>query len=800
MISSSQDRFSQIFGAVPDGDVSMNGRVARMLIRAGLAVVLIRPGEKLPACTLTKAQATQADKIAQQAAKEGGSASWERVRHECGKKHVLTAEQQLTHVHVKQLLADGANLAVAPGAGTTRMICVDVDTSMQRDAFLRAWDDADMPYVDVPGRGAVGMSRAGMPLTVSSPGVLTTDLDGERTWTHKNGGHYWFTVPDGFTFPERTVKYDGPGGWCAYYGGLEYVLVPPSTRPEGPYRYTGTVECAPAWLLDQISQVQAQSTPELHQHDDDPIDAWSIGTGWDELLSGQGYTPWDYDTCGCPTYTRPGAPAHAKSVTAHALGCTQYDTSRGHGPLHIWSDALRADYGAQTMSKLTFYAITAHGGDVRAAMEAAGVGRVGGDREPDDLSDLMPPGDGPPKGEAGPDPADLDPSDLLPGGQAPSTAAGAPNPDRVVRLTWADGIAVRPVHWLWAGDDSRDGTIPAGMLVLLAGREGTGKSTVGYGIAAQITRGTLPGCRFGRPSAVIVAAYEDSWEHTIKPRLLAAGADTSRVARIDVEMVDGAAGSMVLPHDNAGLEAAIREHDVALVLLDPLMSALSSRMKANEYQSVYGALLPIAGIADRTGCAFVGITHFNKSVGADPMSRIMGSSAFAGVIRGALVVHKVKPDEEITLSGDPMDGPSLPEGLELFLLGHEKSNVGRKQPTQVYSLTGTFVCRTDEGDVWAPAVTWHGETDETVLSRMEAESQPRKAPKSSEAADWLLGCLSDGTWHPKPAVVALGAAQGHSARTLDRAAAGLLDEGRIRRFQRTPGPVQWCSDPEAGEP
>jgi len=45
----------------------------------------------------------------------------------------------------------------------------------------------------------------------------------------------------------------------------------------------------------------------------------------------------------------------------------------------------------------------------------------------------------------------------------------------------------------------------------LAGREGIGKSSIAIAIAAQITRGQLPGVYFGEPRAVIIAATEDSW-------------------------------------------------------------------------------------------------------------------------------------------------------------------------------------------------------------------------------------------------------------------------------------------------
>jgi hypothetical protein len=58
---------------------------------------------------------------------------------------------------------------------------------------------------------------------------------------------------------------------------------------------------------------------------------------------------------------------------------------------------------------------------------------------------------------------------------------------RLVKLTKASSITVRPVKWLW------DKRVALGTLALLAGREGIGKSTLAYTLAAQITRGELPG-------------------------------------------------------------------------------------------------------------------------------------------------------------------------------------------------------------------------------------------------------------------------------------------------------------------
>jgi hypothetical protein len=92
------------------------------------------------------------------------------------------------------------------------------------------------------------------------------------------------------------------------------------------------------------------------------------------------------------------------------------------------------------------------------------------------------------------------------------------SPDaRMIRVTPASTIEPRPVHYLWAD------RIPIGTLNLLGGREGIGKSIFACTVAADITQGRLPGVHFGAPRAVLIAATEDSWSHTIVPRLLAAG-------------------------------------------------------------------------------------------------------------------------------------------------------------------------------------------------------------------------------------------------------------------------------------
>ena len=183
------------------------------------------------------------------------------------------------------------------------------------------------------------------------------------------------------------------------------------------------------------------------------------------------------------------------------------------------------------------------------------------------------------------------------------------------------------------GRTTASGRIPAGSLGLLAGREGTGKSSFLIWLAARITTGTLPGSLRGRPRAVIYVAVEDSWKYTIVPRLMAAGADLDLVYRAEVQAIEGDTVSLSLPADNRLLEEAITGNDVAMVALDPLMSAISDTLDTHVNRQVRQALDPLARLADRTGAVIAGIAHFNKSAGTDASSLITASGAFKDVAR-----------------------------------------------------------------------------------------------------------------------------------------------------------------------
>src|SRR6185503_11668536 len=93
--------------------------------------------------------------------------------------------------------------------------------------------------------------------------------------------------------------------------------------------------------------------------------------------------------------------------------------------------------------------------------------------------------------------------------------------------------------------------IPLGMLSMLDGDPGLGKSTVLLDLAARLSRGdTMPdGSQGPGPAATVILTAEDDPARVVRPRLDAAGADVSRVAVIRMADGDGEREPSITPED-----------------------------------------------------------------------------------------------------------------------------------------------------------------------------------------------------------------------------------------------------------
>ncbi|MQA01740.1 MAG: AAA family ATPase [Streptosporangiales bacterium] len=318
---------------------------------------------------------------------------------------------------------------------------------------------------------------------------------------------------------------------------------------------------------------------------------------------------------------------------------------------------------------------------------------------------------------------------------------------RQVRLTPASTIKPRPVRWLWAD------RLPAGEVCLTPGRGGVGKSTFHAWVIAHLTRGTLPGVHQGEPRACIIAAVEDSWQRTIVPRLIAAGADLELAYRADVVTDEGAELSLTLPADCDALAGEVDRVGAVLLSLDPLMSTINGSLDTHKDRDVRQALEPLARLADQAGITVLGNAHFNKSSGSDPMNAIMGSAAFGNVVRAAL---------GFAADTDTDDGGCV--------ISQVKNNLGKLDLPSLRYRIDAAVLPTDEGPAEVGRLVMLGESDRSVADIMRDRGDQGDRSERDEAAAWLVDYLAEQGGQAK-AGETIKAAAGHgiAKTTLTRA-------------------------------
>ena len=337
-------------------------------------------------------------------------------------------------------------------------------------------------------------------------------------------------------------------------------------------------------------------------------------------------------------------------------------------------------------------------------------------------------------------------------------------------------------RWLW------DDRIPKGEFSILGGYEDSMKSTMSAKIVADITHGKLQGEYYGKRKSVLWFGGEESWNKSIKPRLVAAGADLRRVHQIKPNKEHRDEKGRVLditdPEHVLALRAAIRKHDAVLVLFDPMTSHMGAKNVEKE-EILRDALEPlIDDLCHTDGVALLAIKHFTKLESADPSKLLGGNRAWSQIARSflALVVH---PDDD---KGKPKDARRI--------VGVQKGNMtGDRTPLMFRPVTVPVDIEGKQVEI--ATIEWLGEAEytpeEALRARLAAE---RKAPEPRMTAEkWLRDFLKDAGPSSRSEVIASCATElGDKAFkpiTLDKAYARITDAGDAGPRNRQGKEAQW---------
>ncbi len=326
-------------------------------------------------------------------------------------------------------------------------------------------------------------------------------------------------------------------------------------------------------------------------------------------------------------------------------------------------------------------------------------------------------------------------------------------------------IAPTSVSWLW------EPYLARGKLAILDGDPEAGKSIATIDIAARISRGSpMPdGVMPGRSGTVLLLCAEDEGPDTIQPRVAAAGADAVRV-RVVSALGLGLERFPQFPADLTALAESIREHDAALVIIDPMMAFFPPEVSANNDQSIRKALTPMAALAAETGAAILFVRHLRKSGGPNAIYRGAGSIGIMGAMRTGLMISR-HPDDQ-----------------ELRVMAQTKSNIGPIGPS--------FAFRLERNEITKQAfVDWTGRLDLSAQDLCGGGAPARAGRVARDrATEWLRQFLADGPRRTVDVQLAANAA-GFASRTLDRAKEALrVRSEAVREGDKT---VWWWRDPAA---
>ena len=197
---------------------------------------------------------------------------------------------------------------------------------------------------------------------------------------------------------------------------------------------------------------------------------------------------------------------------------------------------------------------------------------------------------------------------------------------------------------------------PDGKLILVTAINptpaGEGKTTMVLQIIAKLTKGeaVLPSGSDEpaleektmdlEPVNVIYQTAEDGLGDTIKPRLLSAGADCSRVMVIDDN-------DQALTMMDARLEEAIIQTKARLVVLDPIQGFLGTDVDMRRANEIRPLMKRVAVLAEKYHCAIILIGHMNKNSNGKSSYRGLGSIDFQAAARSVLIVGRIKDETEI---------------------------------------------------------------------------------------------------------------------------------------------------------
>ncbi len=355
---------------------------------------------------------------------------------------------------------------------------------------------------------------------------------------------------------------------------------------------------------------------------------------------------------------------------------------------------------------------------------------------------------------------------------------------QVVVTNAADGD-IEDTEWIWLNK------IPLGCATWVLGQPNNGKSLMTCAIAACVTTGKdFPdgSKNTTSPSKVLMYCGEDSISKIVRPRLLAAGADLTKVDFLDRKSFRTRAGDsdpekrpLDLSQDCDVLLDLVKQHpDIKLLIVDPITGVFGNK-NINKNEEANPVFEQLIDFCEASGIAFVAVLHVPKRTTNSSIEKIAGGTAVAGSAKSAFM-----------LSRDPDSGDKHDHLLTMVKWNYASDANGIKYKTVPATAIWKGKQTSTASIEWGEIVT---EIADDVLVKQNSKKEARNTEQ--EKCDvWMLTYLGDA---PKrsPEVYKAGESLGFSETTVKRSLQNIkgshLDG---RKFGRGAG--WWMAAPGVG--
>ena len=308
------------------------------------------------------------------------------------------------------------------------------------------------------------------------------------------------------------------------------------------------------------------------------------------------------------------------------------------------------------------------------------------------------------------------------------------------RVVCLADVEAKSVRWLW------EPYVPLGMVSMISGDPGAGKSYVALAIAAGVTRGITRGGLQHEPGGVLYLTLENPIAEVIRPRLDSLEGDPSRVWVVNGTIYEDQNGTddrgIITLDDLDLLDETIEANSVRLVVIDPLTSFFGGGKNLNHSNDTRPVFDRLAKMAEKHDLAVLVIRHNNKQQGGRAIYRGAGSVDMTGAVRSEMLAAV------------------SPENPEQRALAHIKTNIGPQGRTQGYVI--------EPDGQSGVRFAWTGELALTAEQLNAAPEAPETKTKQDEAREWLTELLREGSQTQKD-VEARAEAAGLKWRTVRRA-------------------------------